>query len=139
MSNGIKVAKRSFEVSKAGSDDLYLDTNMALLKLYKSGSGKQRFPTTSTPQSYVITVRHDLEYIPFVLFYMERHPGKVRRLVTSTDVVFNTTVTQADITCLLSGVYDDRIEVLASASGADGVPFVGDYAYNYFIFMNKVK
>jgi hypothetical protein len=133
MSRGIQIAKENHDIDETNQADLVVDTTTPLFKLYKPGTGAQQFNGTAF-ESYTITIPHELGYIPFFLFFMDRNPGDERRMVgssESTPVNFT-----ANIACLVTQVDRNNIKVSATALGT---PEAGSYGYNYYIYYDSVN
>ncbi len=131
MSSGLLIAKESHNVNSK-PEDLYVNRDSALFKLFRSGTGKQTFSTGGFPETYDITVPHTLGYTPFVLVFMDRNPGTNRRMVTASE---NSAPTSNDIFCLLTRVTNRDFTINTQGFGATP----GDYYYQYFIYYDTLQ
>lgn len=134
MTNGIKIAKVGNDVTKATSDQLYVDSSTPLFKLFESGSGSQTFLGIHG-EEYFITINHSLSYRSFILFFMDRLPGSARQLVTSSQA------TQLSLSnpigCSIFSIQPFNFIVFTDGFG--GTPQAGTYGYNYFIYYETIE
>lgn len=134
MSNGVKISKNGDGISSVNAEELYVDSDTPIFKLYKSGSGIQKINGTLA-ETHTITIPHNLGYVPFFLVFMDRNPGKNRRLCSSGEST--NTALPTDIACSVFNVNFANIVIDVSAFG--GTPAAGDYGYNYFIYYDKLS
>lgn len=133
MSKGVKISKDSEDITRANVEELYVNEEKPIFKLFKVFSGKQHF-TGTLLEAHTITIPHRLGYVPFFLFFMDRNPGGTRRLVTTSEQP-STTITQ-EIICLIDEATLFEIKVTATGNGT---PDVGDYGYTCYVYYDKIS
>lgn len=65
MTKVVKLAQPGYDVKTAGDQNLIYNSNWPLLKIYKSG----KFTTTNLGVSNQTIITHDLNYIPFFIYF----------------------------------------------------------------------
>ena len=101
--------------------------------MFKSGSGTQKFLGTAGEEHQII-IPHNLGYLPFFLFFMDRQPGDARQIATSGQGAQDSLPNA--IGCFVRDVNTRNIEI--TANGFGGTPTAGTYGYNYFIYYDKI-
>jgi hypothetical protein len=130
MTKGILIS-RGDDVGITSPENLYVGATTPLFKLFKSGSGVQKF-SGGLPDTFNITIRHGLGYVPFVLVYMDRNPGTNRRLCTASDQ--SPISVPSDITAFVVQVTPMDFTIQAQGYGTNG-----SYGYNYYVYVDKVE
>lgn len=134
MVKGIRIAKNGGNVTSVNAEDLYVDSDTPIFKLYKSGSGSQRINGTLA-ETHTITIPHNLGYVPFFLVFMDRNPGSNRRLCSSSEST--NAALPTDIACFIGNSNFANIVLTINSFG--GTPTAGDYGYNYFIYYDRLS
>lgn len=134
MSSGIRIAKDAQDISTVKPEELYVDSDTPLFKLFMSGKGRQAVIGTVGEQ-YNIVITHNLGYIPFYLIYADRDPGNNKAVCTTFE---NTNaVLPTGITAFVSNVTENTITLQYGTGGA--TPINGIYTYSYFIYYDKLS
>lgn len=135
MKKGVIVAKEGFHV-KSELENLYVNTDTPLFKVFKSGSGSIVFNGTDAGP-YDLEIPFDLPYSPVHFVYGDRAPNSIRKLVTNSDTAYPNVKALWQI----FGVQTRKITVrifTAVGSSTNPIP-AGTYGYNYLIFYDPVS
>lgn len=134
MSNGLKISKNLINIPSATQEELYVDTDTPIFKLFKAGNGSIVMKGLAGEQ-HTVLIRHGLGYIPFFLVFADRLPGEARRLCTNGE---NTN------TLLSTGIsatvfFVNTVNITLILSGFGGTPVAGNYGYSYFIYYDELS
>lgn len=136
MIDGLKIAKSGNDVSKASTNNMYIDTTTPLLKIFNIVRGAFVFNANfGSFQSFIIP--HNLGYVPACLLFMERVQGGNRQLVTTQDTDFNDSFNIKTI--LVGGSPNNESFIVEVSNGGKG-PGIGSgtYGWTFIVFYDEL-